>query len=166
MSRHLSLTTGTSRPRAAAITALAVVVSFAALRADAASVSEKMQVSAIVKAAARLESAAFPARLQVTAADVARGYVETLVPVTYRSNDPSGVMIRMGLATETFGKAAVRWGAVEMRVDGSEAFIAQPFAGLGPQTVTMVCRLELNAGTAPASYDWPLSISVSPVQQW
>lgn len=166
MPQNLSLATRTRFSRSPLFLAAIAVLTLMPIAARGETASATMQVSATVKAVARLEAANFPSRLEITAADIARGYVETIVPVVYRTNDPRGVMIRMSLESDAFSNAAVRWETAEIRVSGPEAYILQPFSGLGSRTLQMVCRLNLSERATPATYAWPLAMSISPVQQW
>lgn len=130
--------------------------------AMAGSSSAEMQVSATVIARTLIGIDSQPSEVVVTAGDVARGYVELPAALAFhvRSNNPAGFLLQFGTASEAFAGAEVRWDSSVVRIEGSEAWIAQPYRrGVTPVLATV--RLDLAAGTGPGRYAWPLSVAAN-----
>lgn len=131
-------------------------------RLFAGSSSAEMHVSATVVARTLLTVDSQPTEVVVTAADVERGFVELPAALAFhvRSNHPAGYVLQFGSSSGVFGAAEVRWESSTVRVNGSEAWIAQPYRR-GATPVLATVRLDLAEGTAPGRYPWPLSIAAN-----
>lgn len=114
-----------------------------------------LQVRATVLERARLQLVTQPATLQLTAADVARGYVDVPEPtrVQLESNMRKPVQLDF-----TAGAGAVRAGGVEL-LDGPARM--QPV--VGRQQVELRFRLHLDRDAVPGVHAWPVQISMLPL---
>jgi hypothetical protein len=112
-----------------------------------------LQVSAQVLPHARLESSALP--LQITVADVQRGYVDVSRQYRLRTNAPERVALqlnpRLGLTTaiDINGLQA----PLRMQEHGLE--VTQPLA----REFTLQYRLWLDAAARPGAYELPLQVA-------
>jgi hypothetical protein len=131
-------------------------VLFAALLCGAAraeTASATLQVSVQVLPHARLESPALP--VQVTLADVQRGYVDVERQYRLRTNAPERVVLqlnpRLGLtaAIDINGLQA----PLRMRDQGLE--VSQPLE----REFTLQYRLWLEAAAQPGAYELPLQVA-------
>lgn len=133
--------------------ALALVVALPLEAARADSATARLQVSAQVLPHARLESSALP--LQITVADVQRGYVDVSRQYRLRTNAPDRVALqlnpRLGLTTaiDINGLQA----PLRMRDEGIE--VTQPLA----REFTLRYRLWLEAAAQPGAYEMPLQVA-------
>src|ERR1700730_7963218 len=95
-------------PTIAAILAV-LVFSASSVRAD--SRTSPVQVSATVVARTILTVDNEPSQVEVTPADIARGYVELPNALSFRvrSNAPSGYVLEFGAGGGPFAAASVRW---------------------------------------------------------
>lgn len=120
-------------------------------RADSA--TALLQVSVQVLPHARLETATLP--VQVTPADVQRGYVDVARQYRLRTNSPERVVLRvdprLGLTTaiDINGLQA----PLRMRDEGIE--VTQPLA----REFTLRYRLWLEAAAQPGAYEMPLQVA-------
>jgi hypothetical protein len=122
-----------------------------AARAETASAT--LQVSAQVLPHARLESSALP--VQVTVADLQRGYIDVSRQYRLRTNAPERVALqlnpRLGLTTaiDINGLQA----PLRMHELGLE--VTQPLA----REFTLQYRLWLDAAAQPGAYELPLQVA-------
>ena len=135
----------------------------AAVPAAAESVSTQMTVSARVVARAIVTVASQPPAVDVTAADVARGYVDVLSPIVVhgRTNSRSGYLLHVANTSIEFSSIQLAFEGATMSVSG-EGWIARPYIQAG-ETLTATARLRLAPGVIPGRYPLPLSISGSPL---
>jgi hypothetical protein len=147
--------------------ALAMVVGLAPLpglvpAAEAVQRSAAMPVSVTVIANAKLQSSYQPTQIKITAADVARGYVE--VPAASRftvaTNSRSGYLLEfhpVGNLVESVQVGGLG-NAVRLGADGGT--IVQ--RGLPSPNLTheLSFRFSLSPETQPGNYPWPLVLSV------
>jgi hypothetical protein len=131
-------------------------VLFAALLCGAAraeTASAMLQVSAQVLPHARLETSTLP--VQVTPADVQRGYVDVARRYRLRTNAPERVALqlnpRLGL-TEAIDINGLQ-APLQMRDQGLE--ISQPLE----REFTLQYRLWLEAAAQPGAYELPLQVA-------
>jgi len=150
--------------RRCAISALAIcAVPGAAPPAEAATARADIMVSVTVVARTTLDSEASPAQLQVSAADVARGYVE--VPAATRllvtNTSRRGYLLSVWPQVQVFSAVVVTHGGYESQLgtDGGEIF--DPRWGRAMPLV-LSFRFMLAAGVKPGSYPWPLKFQVDP----
>jgi hypothetical protein len=121
--------------------------------ARAESASATLQVSAQVLPHARLESSALP--VQVTVADLQRGYIDVSRQYRLRTNAPERVALqlnpRLGLTTaiDINGLQA----PLRMHEYGLE--VTQPLA----REFTLQYRLWLDAAAQPGAYELPLQVA-------
>jgi hypothetical protein len=121
--------------------------------------SASMQVSVEVVARTIMTIEAQPASVEISAGDVARGYIElpAAVTVRVRSNARSGYAIEFAPLSGPFNRAKVRWSSFEAAVTASEgSWVVQPQAK--EVQSAMAVRLIVSQGTQPGSYAWPLVI--------
>ena len=129
----------------------------------AASSSAEMRVSVTVVPRTILIIDSEPSRVEVTAADVARGYLELPDALVFRvrSNNPAGYLVQVSALGGPFGRATVTWGSSSVSIGTTEGWIAQPYRrGVTPPVVASI-RLEIPRGTAPGSYPWPVAVSAN-----
>lgn len=106
-----------------------------------------------------------PGSLTVSAADVARGWLQVDTPMLVRSNVPEGYALVFQQHGAAIGEVQVLgMGAPVVLVPGGEAIAARPAAGTGYWTerVTLRFRFALQPGTQPGELPWPLQISLLP----
>jgi hypothetical protein len=139
---------------------LALLTILSVASAYAGSSSAEMRVSVQVIARTLLTVDQEPASLQITADDVARGYVEVphAVAVRIRSNASNGYSVQFQPVGYPFSKAEVTWGTSVAIVGGDGSWLTQPYQG-GTTTGTLNVRLTLASSTTPGTYAWPIRIA-------
>ncbi len=146
------------RTKTAILLLLAVVL--ATTPAFAGSASALMNVSVEVVARTILTVDSQPASVDVTPADVARGYVDVTQAVTFRvrSNASSGYAMQFQPVGYPFQSAMVSWGNSLVTVGNDAAWLTQPYQP-GTTSGTLSVRLMLGPGTQPGTYAWPVSFA-------
>jgi hypothetical protein len=141
--------------------ALVTVIGFAAsLHAD--SKSSQLSVSVEVVARTLLTIDAQPATIDVTAEDVARGYVDLPQAVQFhiRSNAADGYRVRFEPMSFPFRSAAITWeNALATISSGEGSWITRSYER-GTTAGAFNVRLNLAPGSEPGTYPWPVHFSV------
>jgi hypothetical protein len=129
---------------------------------SAAAQSSQMQVNARVAHYFRLNVLSQPRTIEVTAQDVARGYVDVPAPMelALESNSPNGYSLMFQRDGGEFAGAQVSGLGQSVQVAGHAAIGWRPNARR--ETMQFEVRLQLAPQQAPGSYRWPLQISISP----
>ena len=140
--------------------ALATIAACSSTAAAFASESAQMRVSVQVVARAVLTIEQQPASVEVTAADVARGYVQLdrAVGFNVRSNSRNGYVIRFEQISSAFSKAIVSWSNVLVTVGAEGAWIHQG-GGVANLHDALSVRLWLAPATKPGTYSFPVVVS-------
>jgi len=144
------------------LTAILAVAAFAAAPLLAGSNSASLSVSAEVVARTLLGIDSQPAALDVTANDIARGYIDLPQSVAFhiRTNASNGYRLEFEPVQYPFSEARVSWSSNLAVVAGEGSWVARPYRG-GLIARTMSVRVMLAPGTQPGTYAWPVHFSAS-----
>lgn len=127
----------------------------------------KLTVSATVLKHASLRVLAQPSAVVITAADVARGYVDVAAPaqVAIRSNSPRGYMLEFANAGDFSREIVVKGLTSDLQLSPAGGAIMQPAApqGVTKTTLQLGFRFVLAASAQPGTYPWPLQLSATPL---
>ena len=130
----------------------------------AGSSAAQMNVSVQVIARTILTVDTQPSAVNVTADDIARGYVDVPQAVAFRvrSNSREGFALTFQPVTFPFSAAEVRWGAQSAVVEGGDWMpsLSHPYQQ-GSSAGSLAVRLRLSAGVEPGSYAWPLQVAAN-----
>jgi hypothetical protein len=123
----------------------------------AASKSASLTVSVEVIARTILTVDSQPATVEVTAADLTRGYIDIPNSVLFhvRSNASNGYVIQFQPVSGPFTRADVTYGSSLAAVGTEGAWLSEPYQQ-GTTSGSMNVRLVLTPGTQPGSYAWPV----------
>jgi hypothetical protein len=141
---------------------LLTAFTFAAAPLSAGSTSAQMNVSVQVIARTILTVESQPASVEVSTADVSRGYVEVPQAVAFRvrSNAANGYSMQFEPVAYPFAQAQVNLGNAVATVGSDGTWLTRPYQQ-GTTTATMNVRLTLAPGTQPGSYAWPISFAAN-----
>jgi hypothetical protein len=145
---------------------LPVLLAFTAMSAPLYAGSSTAQMSVSVQVIARtiLTVDTQPSAVNVTADDIARGYVDVPQAVAFRvrSNSREGFALTFQPVTFPFSAAEVRWGAQSAVVEGGDWMpsLSHPYQQ-GSSAGRLAVRLRLSAGVEPGSYAWPLQVAAN-----
>ena len=142
----------------------ALVVILTASQLFAGSASAPMQVSVNVIARAILTVDSTPGAVEVTGADIARGYVDVSAPVVIRvrTNRRAGYMLQAEQQSSDFKVVELSFGDSSMTVAGNETWISRPYVQ-GNDVIAMHMRVHLDANAQAGSYSLPISFSARPL---
>lgn len=125
--------------------------------------SATVMVSAVVARYAHIQLDQ-PSGINVSAQDVARGYVdvERSVQVQVRSNAPDGYTLAFECDCGSIRQAQVQGLAGALQFGAATAYTMRPAAGLGMWVDRMNLRFRflLASDTAPGMLPWPVRISL------
>jgi len=102
-----------------------------------------------------------PAQIELTAQDVARGYVDVAARYRVRHNDRSGFVLEI-TALDPVRSVAVRDQADGAVADGEAVAIRRPGAAF-VEDVALQVRLVLDPATAPGAIALPLRVAATPI---
>ena len=148
--------------RTAAILALALAIT-PSLSADSTERSATMQVTAQVVARAVLDVRSQPGEVMITAADLARGYVDVAQPVEVhvRTNSRSGYLLQVSNMSQTFSSVELAFGDTAMNV-AQESWVARPYVA-GGEFVTAQVRVRLAPDATAGRHPLPVQFSAIPL---
>jgi len=142
-----------------------VLVASAVLSAPvyAGSVSAPMSVSVRVIARA-IVTVNGQQTVNVTASDLARGYVDVAAPLIVhgRTNSRNGYLLQVEKTSEDFNAVDLEFPNATMSVASHESWIQRPYVP-GGEVVAVTARLFLAPGASAGPHALPISFSASPL---
>lgn len=151
-----------------ALPSLALVAAMTAPAPAIADGSEaKLTVTATVLKRASLKILTQPSAVTVTAADIARGYVDLPVPaqVAIESNSASGYMLDFAYQAGFARQILVQGLSSEVQLGPGGGAVLQPASGSGVTRTTLALgfRFVLSELAQQGVYSWPMQLSVTPL---
>jgi len=119
--------------------------------------SSTLSVSVQVVARTILTVDSQPSTVDITATDIARGYIDLPQSVLFhvRSNAANGYTIEFQPVSYPFSRADVTWGGATAAVGTDGAWLTEAYQQ-GTTTGTLNVRLSLAPGTQAGTYAWPV----------
>ncbi len=126
----------------------------------AAGASQPLVVRATVAARTSVQVENAPSRLNVSADDIRRGFVDAEHPITLavHTNVPSGVMLHFLCAGDQAVQALVEGMGAGLSAAGSPMLLAWQRQ---PRQLMLRVRFLLSPQARPGSYPWPLRVSAA-----
>jgi hypothetical protein len=151
-----------TRTRIAAI--MLAIVAIGTLPALAGSSSADMNVSVQVIARAIVSVDSQPSAVTITAADIARGYVDVPAPIVVRvrTNSRQGYLLQVENQSETFSSIELSSANIAMNVGAHETWIQRPYTA-GGDVLPMRARLHLASAATIGSFSLPIAFSATPL---
>ena len=129
------------------------------------SVESKLTVTANVLKHASLKVLAQPTSVVITAADIARGYVDVAAPaqVSIQSNSRDGYMLMFASEGEFLHQTLVRGlgNDVQLSAGGGGVMRSADGRGMAKATLDLGFRFLLSESARQGVYAWPLRLSVA-----
>ena len=127
----------------------------------------KLTVTATILKRASLRVLAQPASVVVTAADIARGYVDVPGPmqVAVQSNSSGGYMLMFESQGDFMRQTLVRGLDKNVQLEAAGGSVAQGASGRGMSKTTLDLgfRFVLAESARQGVYAWPMRLSVTPI---
>ena len=123
-------------------------------------------VSTTVNAVARLERQSAPATVDVTAADIRRGYIDVEQPTSLviRSNSAQGFALEILTVTPMLTAAVVHGLGSDQWLGAEGGTLVQRWNKPQAAVLSLKFRLVLVPGLSAGQYPWPISIAVRPLE--
>ncbi len=143
----------------------ALVIASSWVAADAKDARTTITVSATVNAIARVEAQSAPADIQVSGADVERGYIDVGEPLTLviRSNSPTGFVMDLMTVTPMLSSLVIHGLASDQVLGAEGGAIVQRWQRPQVAKLSLTFRLVLAPGLMAGRYPWPLRVAVRPL---
>lgn len=124
-----------------------------------------MMVSAYVLPVARIQMATVEPPLQVSAADVALGYVDAPRPLLLRidSNSRAGFALDVSALSPWCTAVALHGLDSEVVLDEAGGTVVQRWLDSKSRSLALRARFKLAATVQPGLYAWPLRLSARPL---
>jgi len=122
-------------------------------------------VGATVNSMARFESQSSPTAVQISAADIRRGFIDVVEPtaLVVRSNSPSGFALDLMTVTPMVSSVVVRGLGPEQSLGAEGGTIVQRWQSPHTVILSLQFRLVLAPGLTVGRYPWPISFAVRPL---
>ncbi|HMC20707.1 MAG TPA: hypothetical protein VKL19_02555 [Thermoanaerobaculia bacterium] len=144
------------------VTAILLLTATLIAPAYAGSTSAQLSVSVEVVARTILTIDSQPANIEITADDVARGYVDVPQAMLFhvRSNAINGYTVQFDPMNHPFSRADINWGNTAATVGADGTWLTRPYQqGTTPGSLNV--RLTLSANASPGSYSWPVRVAAN-----
>jgi hypothetical protein len=148
----------------AARLALVVAGSFAA--AGAKEVHSEFTVGATVRAIANIDLQSSPAALEISAADLQRGFIEVAQPtqLVVRSNSQSGFALEVLTVAPLLSSMTIRGMESDSVLGPEGGTIVQRWQRPHPVSLSLQFRFALAPGLTAGLYPWPVRVAVHPLE--
>lgn len=143
---------------------LFAAILFGSLPVAAETSSATMQVSMQVIARAVVSIESQPAAIDITATDIARGYVDVAAPIVVRvrTNSRRGYILQAEKVNEAFASIELSMPDASMNIASHESWIQRPYLA-GGDVMPIHARLRLAPGATQGSHALPVAFNASPL---
>jgi hypothetical protein len=143
-----------------------MIVAASVTAAGARDVHSDLSVSVIVRPVAHIELQSAPAGLDISAADLRRGYIDVMQPtqVTIRSNSPNGYALEVLTVAPVLSSMIVEGLNAELALGADGGTIVQRWQKPQVLNLSLKFRFELAPGLGVGSYPWPVRLLVRPLE--
>jgi hypothetical protein len=145
---------------------LALVVAGSIASAGAKDAHTELSVSATVRATARIDLQSVPAALEISALDLARGYIDVPQPtqLLVRSNSQSGFALDVLTVAPILSSMSIQGLDSQAALGPDGGSIVQRWQRPQAVNLSLRFRFALAPGIAPGMYPWPVRVSVRPLE--
>lgn len=122
-------------------------------------------VNATVNAVARVEMHSVPGTVDITAADLHRGYLDVAEPISFivRSNSPDGYALDLTTVVPIVTSIVVHGLDGDMALSAEGGTIVQRWQRRSMAAVSLQFRLVLAPGLGAGRYPWPVRLTARPL---
>jgi hypothetical protein len=144
---------------------LALVVAGSFVSAGAKEAHTTFSVTATVLAIAKIELQSVPATLEISAADVKRGYVDVPQPtqLVVRSNCANGFALDVLTVAPIVSSMVIEGLDSELALGADGGSVVQRWQKPQTLNLSLKFRFSLAAGLTPGIYPWPVRMAVRPL---
>jgi hypothetical protein len=144
---------------------IALIVAASVTAADARDVQSNFSVSVIVRPVAKIEFQSAPTGLEISAADLRRGYIDVLQPTqfTVRSNSPNGFALEVLTVAPMLSSMVVEGLDSDLALGADGGTIVQRWQKPQAVNLSLKFRFALSPGLIAGNYPWPVRFAVRPL---
>jgi hypothetical protein len=143
-----------------------MIVAASVTAAGARDVHSDFSVSVIVRPVANIELQSAPTGLDISAADLRRGYIEVMQPtqLTVRSNSPNGYALEVLTVAPVLSSMTIEGLNSDLALGGDGGTIVQRWQKPQAVNLSLKFRFELVPGLSIGNYPWPVRLAVRPLE--
>jgi hypothetical protein len=144
---------------------IALIVAASVTAAGARDVHSNFSVSVTVRPVANIEFQSAPTGLDISAADLRRGYIDVLQPTqfTVRSNSPSGFALEVLTVAPMLSSMVVEGLDSDLALGADGGTIVQRWQKAQAVNLSLKFRFTLAPGLTAGNYPWPVRLTVRPL---
>jgi hypothetical protein len=143
-----------------------MIVAASVTAAGAREVHSDLSVSVIVRAVANIELQSAPTGLDISAADLRRGYIDVAQPTRFmvHSNSPNGYALEFLTVAPVLSSMIVEGLNSDLALGSDGGTIVQRWQKPQAVNVSLKFRFELAPGLSIGTYPWPVRLAVRPLE--
>jgi hypothetical protein len=144
---------------------IALIVAASVTAAGARDVHSDFSVSVIVRPVANIEFQSVPAGLEISAADLRRGFIDVMEPTQFsvHSNSPSGFTLEVLTVAPMLSSMVIEGLNSDATLGAEGGAIVQRWQRPQILNLSLKFRFALAPGLAAGSYPWPVRLAVHPL---
>jgi hypothetical protein len=144
---------------------IALIVAAGVSAAGARDVHSNLSVSVTVQPVARIEHESAPYALEISAADLQRGFIDVRQPtqLTVRSNSPNGFELDVVTVAPVLSSMVVEGLNAGLELGAEGGTIVQRWQQPQSVNLSLKFRFALAPGLVAGNYPWPVRLSVRPL---
>ena len=145
---------------------IALIVAASVTAAGARDVHSDFSVSVTVRPVANMEIQSAPAGLEISAADLQRGFIDVAQPtqLTVRSNSASGFALDVLTVAPMLSSMAIAGLNSDLTLGADGGTIVQRWQRPQALNLSLKFRFGLAPGLAAGKYPWPVQLRVRPLE--
>jgi hypothetical protein len=142
-----------------------MIVAASVTAAGAKDMHSDFSVSVIVRPVANIELRSAPSGLDISAADLRRGYIEVMQPTqfTVRSNSPNGYALEVLTVAPVLSSMTIEGLNTDLALGAEGGTIVQRWQKPQAVNLSLKFRFDLVPGLSTGNYPWPVRLAVRPL---
>jgi hypothetical protein len=144
---------------------IALIVAASVTAAAARDTHSNFSVSATVRAVANIEIQSAPADLDISSADLKRGFIDVMQPTQFivRSNSPSGFALEVLTVAPMLSSMSIEGLNSDLALGADGGTIVQRWQKPQVVKLSLKFRFTLAPGLIAGNYPWPVRLAVRPL---
>ena len=144
---------------------IALIVAASVTAAGARDAHSNLSVSATVRAIANIERQSAPTALQISGADLQRGFIDVVQPtqLTVRSNSPRGFALEVLTVAPMLSSMTIEGLNSDLSLGADGGTIVQRWQKPQAVNLSLKFRFTLAPGLTAGDYPWPVRLAVRPL---
>ena len=145
---------------------IALIVAASVTAAGARETHSNLAVSATVRAVAKIELRSAPSDLEISGADLKRGFIDVTQPtqLTVRSNSPSGFALEVMTVAPMLSSMNIQGLNSDLALGADGGTIVQRWQKPQVVNLSLKFRFTLAPGLIAGDYPWPVRLAVRPLE--